>query len=162
MTTSKQTRQYKENELTEKAKRYCAYAERCCFDVEQKLIKLGADANSIPGIIRQLTEEQYIDDQRFSALFAAGKLHNNKWGKVKISAELHKRRINKATINKALEGIDEQEYRQCLRALIKKKHAALQNKNATPPKEKVASYCIQKGFETHLVLEHIDDIMMHH
>lgn len=159
MTTSKQTRQYGENELIEKAKRYCAYAERCSFDVEQKLVQLGADANTIPGIISKLTEEQYIDDQRFAALFARSKLHNNKWGKVKISAELHKRKIKETTINMALEGIDEEDYRQCLRALIAKKHEALINKNASRPKEKVASHCIQKGFETHLVFEHLDDII---
>ncbi len=162
MTTSKQTRQYRENVLIEKAKKYCAYAERCSFDVEQKLIKLGADENSIPGIIRMLTEEQYIDDQRFTALFATSKLHNNKWGKVKIRAELHKRRISEAIINEALQGIDEKDYRQCLRALIQKKHAELINKKATQPKEKAASYCIQKGFETPLVLEHLDDILLNH
>ncbi len=162
MTTSKQTQQYSENVLIEKAKRYCAYAERCSFDVKQKLIQLGAEANSIQGIIKKLSEEQYIDDQRFSSLFATSKLHNNKWGKVKISAELHKRRINESIINKALEGIDEQDYRQCLRALIQKKYVELKNKQVTQLKEKVASYCIQKGFETHLVLEHTDDILSHH
>ncbi len=162
MTTSKHKPQYRENELTEKAKRYCAYAERCSFDVERKLMQLGADANIIPGIISKLTKEQYIDDQRFAELFATGKLHNNKWGKVKISAELHKRRINETTIKKVLGGIDEKDYRQCLQALIQKKHESLKNKQVTQLKEKLASHCIQKGFETHLVLDHLDDIISHH
>lgn len=156
MTAKIQSRQLRENEITEKVEKYCAYAERCSFDVEQKLIKLDADTSSIPGIIQRLTAAQYIDNERFAALFARGKHRNNKWGKVKIRAELQKRKISEDDITKALEGIDDQEYRQCLRSLVMKKTDELKNKNLTQRKARVAAYCIQKGFETPLVLDTID------
>jgi regulatory protein len=157
MTVNKQSGQSRENEITKKVEKYCAYTERCRYDVEQKLIRLGADTNSIPEIIQHLTAAQYIDNERFAALFARGKHHNNKWGKVKIRAELQKRKINETDISKALEGIEDQEYHQCLHSLIQKKTEELRNKNLTQQKARVAAYCIQKGFETHLVLETIDN-----
>jgi regulatory protein len=156
MTAKIQSGQPRENEITEKIEKYCAYAERCSFDVQQKLIQLGADTSSIPGIIQRLTAAQYIDNERFAALFAKGKHHNNKWGKIKIRAELQKRKISEDDISKALRGIDDQEYLHCLHSLIKKKTDQLKNKNLTQQKARVATYCIQKGFETRLVLDTID------
>ncbi len=138
-------------QLIEKAQRYCAYAERCSHDVRQKLFRLGADESTIPKIAARLQKEGYFDDERFARVFAHGKFHNNRWGKTKIRAGLMMRQIPESLISKALEGIDEKSYRQCLSFLINKKTKELEGKPPDTLREKVVAYCLQKGFEADLV-----------
>ena len=144
-------------DLTEKAKKFCAYAERCSHDVKHKLQRLGADEDTIGKIIAQLKKEGYLDDARFARVFSHGKFANNRWGKNKISAELMKRQIAEPLIIKALEDIEEQAYRQCLLFLINKKTKELEGKPPGKLREKVVAYCLQKGFEADLVWQIIGD-----
>ncbi len=145
------------NDLTEKAKKFCAYAERCSHDVRQKLLRLGADEHSISKITTRLKKEDYLNDERFARLFAHGKFQNNRWGKTKIRAELMKRQVSELHINKALEVVDKESYQQCLAHLINKKSKELEGKPPDTLREKVVAYCLQKGFEADLVWKIIGD-----
>ena len=138
-------------ELQEKAEKYCAYTERCSHDVRCKLQKLGADESTISKIIAKLQKDDYLDDARFANAFAYGKFKNNRWGKTKIRAGLMKRQVSELHINKALEVIDDESYRQCLLFLINKKTKELEGKPPDKLREKVVAYCLQKGFEADLV-----------
>ncbi len=151
MTAGKQTRQITAEKLTEKAKKYCAYSERCSSDLMQKLSRLGTDKTTSKTIVKRLIQEGYVDDERFSKIFAKSKLKNNSWGKIKIRSELLKRQIEQSIIEKALEEIDEKAYLDRLKTLYQNKSRELQNKNKDRFKEKAIAYCLQKGFETDLV-----------
>ncbi len=151
MTAGKNKRQMIIQELTEKAKKYCAFSERCSFDLDQKLSRLGANAAARQKIVKQLKKEKYVDDERFAKIFAKSKLKNNNWGKIKIRAELHKRQIDQCIIDKAVEEIDENTYLDILKALYQKKHKELIKSNKDQIKDKTVAYCLQKGFETDLV-----------
>ncbi len=151
MRSLKQNRHLKETDLVEKARRYCAYAERCSFDVRQHLTRMGADDATTEAVIRMLCADKYLDNQRFATLFALGKLNNNKWGKVKIRAELLKREIAQHIIDKAVTAIDEDAYLLCLQQHVQRKTKELERNQTSNIKEKVATYCMQKGFEKELV-----------
>ena len=151
MTAGKQFRQTIIQEISEKAKKYCAYSERCTFDVKQKLTGLGADENTCQKIIKCLKQEGYIDDERFAMIFAKSKFNNNSWGKVKIRSELRKRGIKESTIEKAVEEIDKKAYFDHLKMIYQKKVRELKIKNKEHIKEKATAYCLQKGFEADLV-----------
>lgn len=135
----------------EKARRFCAWRERCTREVEEKLQRLGAGKNETAQAVRQLRTEGFVNDERFAALFARGKFANNKWGKVKIAAALKKRDIPGPVIRTALEGIPEQEYAAQLNRLIRDKHSELETKGKPHIAAKTAAYCIQKGYEPDLV-----------
>ena len=156
MAAQKQSRQFVMKKLTQKVQRYCAYAERCNYEVRQKLIRLGAEEDTISKITTWLQSEGYLDDARFARVFANGKFQNNRWGKIRISNELMKRQIPESLISKALEEIDDQSYKQCLLAIIQKKAKELESKKTGIVKEKVAAYCVQKGFEPDLVWETLE------
>ena len=64
--------------LLEKARKYCVYQERCIYDVQQKLLEWRASLKTIENIIKQLEQEDYINEERFAVSFAHGKLRNNK------------------------------------------------------------------------------------
>ena len=139
--------------LTEKARRYCAYRERCTREVEEKLLRLGADRQVTDQVIRVLRDEDFLDDQRFASIFVRGKFRQNGWGKAKIRAALLAKNIPEDHIRQALGEIDSDEYIQKLRALIAQKTQALQSRDKEDIRAKTAAYCIQKGYEPALVWE---------
>lgn len=144
--------------LTEKARRYCAYRERCTREVEEKLLRLGADRQATDQVIRVLRDEDFLDDQRFASIFVRGKFRQNGWGKAKIRAALLAKNIPEAHIRQALGEIDSDEYIQKLRALIAQKTQALQSRDKEDIRAKTAAYCIQKGYEPALVWEILREV----
>ena len=152
MTAGKKPRQISKEVLYSKAMKYCSYAERCTYDATSKLRHLGAGPELIQEIIEKLTSQGYINDSRFSKLFAESKLRHNRWGKHKIKAELLRRNIDNNSIEQALSAIDDDEYMQCLRSLFSKKAAELTTKNKGKVTERVINFCIRKGWEPELVL----------
>ncbi len=144
--------------LTEKARRYCAYRERCTREVEDKLLRLGADRHATSQVIRVLREEDFLDDQRYANIFVRGKFRQNGWGKVKIKAALLAKHIPEGDIHEALEEIDTDDYLRKLRALMTKKKQELQTGNKAELRAKTAAYCIQKGYEPALVWEMMREV----
>ncbi len=123
-----------------KAIRYCAYQERCFFDIEKHMAKWPINAADKKTILDHLKEENYVNDQRFSTIFATSKLRNNYWGKIKIQYELSARKIDSHFVQKAIEVIDEAEYHNILKKLIEKK--SIEFSNISPEKKKKKSYGI--------------------
>lgn len=139
--------------IGERIRSYCAWRERCTKEVEHKLRELGTPAHMTEGLIRELREEGFLDDRRFAGIFASGKFSGNKWGKVRIRAELARRNIDEETIKHALGEIDNEDYTRVLKKLIENKQKELKHKKGGRIKEKIAAYCIQKGYEAALVWE---------
>src|ERR1035437_2466204 len=102
------------HELLFKAERYCAYQERCSYEVKQKMKELGADENETEKIISSLQEDDFQNDERFARLFTSGKFRIKRWGKNKIRAELRMRHIPDALIKKGLDSINTGDYLKTL------------------------------------------------
>ena len=141
----------------EKAKKYCAYRERCSEEVNTRLRQMGAEEALRQQIITRLKEEGYLNDQRFAKLYARGKFLNNQWGKVKIKAGLLARGIDEEYIGQSLSEIDQQEYSDTLLALLTKKYHSIRDKGQANPEERTAAYAIQKGFEPGLVWQSLKE-----
>lgn len=137
-------------ELLEKMKVFCAYQERCVNETKRKIKSLGGDQPQTEQLIAWLQHEGYLSDTRFAKVFAHGKFSHNHWGRIKISLELEKRNIERAIIVEALQEIDETSYEKKLKKLISQKANDLKARNATNPSEKIAAYCLQKGYEPDL------------
>lgn len=144
-------------ELLEKTKHFCSYQERCTKEVQRKLVILGASETQREQVIETLQKEGFLDDARFAHFYAHGKFSNNQWGKVKIRLELNSRGIPFQTIQQALDAIDANEYLGVIQQLVEKKYETLKAKNASHIKEKVASFCTQKGYEGDLVWQSVKE-----
>nr|MBC8181092.1 RecX family transcriptional regulator [candidate division KSB1 bacterium] len=107
--------------LYTKLSRYCAYQDRCKWDVEMKLQGWQVSKGLAEQLIMELAKEGYVDDLRFARSFVRGKFRVNKWGKQRIVFELRAKRIDEQLIKKALEEIDEASYMDSIRSLIRKK-----------------------------------------
>lgn len=138
--------------LLEKARRFCLFRERSRYETEQKIKSWGIPYSLVEKLMKALTEEKFINDTRFAALYARGKFNTNKWGKIKITAYLRQMNINQADIRDALTEIPHDKYEETALSLAKKKAASLKaDEDNYSKKIKVTNYLLQKGFEHALV-----------
>lgn len=134
-----------------KAERFCAYQERCSYELMQKMKELGADEKTTEKIISSLKEDEYLNDERFAKLFTSGKFRIKRWGKNKIRAELRMKKISDDLISNALDAIDEEEYRKTIQHLINKKSREVKSQNSKDKTRKIVNNLLSKGFESELI-----------
>ncbi len=135
--------------LLEKARKYCAYQERSIFEVKTKLISWNIKDKIISEIILSLKKDNYINEDRFAAAFALGKMRNNKWGRNKITYALLQKHIPELTIQIALNSLDENEYLETLKSVITSKK--IDDENEFRRNNKLVRFAKQKGFQPELV-----------
>lgn len=134
--------------LLEKARNFCSYQERCIYDVKMKLMEWKATDKTIEKLIRQLEEEDYINEERYAVSFATGKLRNNKWGRNKIFYALMQKHIPELYVQMGLSEIDEKEYIDTLRKVIASKK--VKGEDDYKHQAKQVRYAVQKGFQPNL------------
>lgn len=134
-----------------KAKHYCAYQERSHTEVKEKLYSFGLRKTDVETILSQLIEENYLNEERYARQFAGGKFRMKKWGRVKIVHELKQKRVSSYNINKALEEIDEAQYRATAEKLALEKWNRQKKDQHMIRQMKTQQFLLQKGFESTLV-----------
>ncbi|MCD4683177.1 MAG: RecX family transcriptional regulator [Bacteroidales bacterium] len=147
----KQTEQNIPDWVLSKMKQYCAYQERCMFDVKTKLNTFHMREELYEKIIIKLKREDYLNEERFAKVFASGKLRINKWGKNKIYATLQQKQVPELFILEGLSEIDQEEYITILRDIISKKSNELKESDFSKKMKKLANFAISRGFESKLV-----------
>ena len=125
----------------------CSVSERCLSDVENKLAKYDLTEEERTRILQHLVGEKYIDDRRYAEAFVRDKYRFNKWGRIKIAQGLRMKSIDRETINVAMEAIDEAEYLDILRDLIKSKRKSTKGKNSYEINGKLVRFATGRGFE---------------
>ena len=93
-----------------KAMEQCAHREYCCEDIRNKLTAWGVRNSDSEKIIDVLVRENFINETRYAAAFVKDKFRYNKWGKIKISANLKFKKIPSDIIAEALDSIDNETY----------------------------------------------------
>jgi len=134
--------------LLEKARNYCAYQERCIFDVKTKLFQWKATEETLEEIVKILKAENYINEERFVKAFALGKLRHNKWGRNKIYYALKQKQIPDLFIQIGLNEISDEEYINTLKAVLSSKE--VKAKDEYTRQHKLVQFAAQKGFQPEL------------
>jgi len=136
----------------QKIKQYCAYQERCHSEVRDKLYSFGLRQSEVEEVITLLIVENYLNEERFAIHFAGGKFRMKQWGKHKIKQALKLRQVSDYCINKALKGIDTNEYERTFEKLTEQKLKTLKSeKNIFIKKRKLQDFLLQKGYESEWV-----------
>lgn len=136
-----------------RARRYCAYQERCIKDVTDKLRGWNVVPEEAKRVIGMLKEEDFLDEERYARLYVRGHFRNKHWGKTRITYELKSKGISEEIIQTSLEEIGEEEYMIALKELLLKKYREIEDSNALRKKQKLVSFAVRKGFEYALVME---------
>jgi regulatory protein len=142
------------DELRYKAEAYCANAEHCCVELQQKLQQWGATHEQSDAIIAHLIQQRYIDEQRYCRAFAHDKLLYQGWGRLKIKAALYAKYLPSSNISEALENLDESDYRSTLQRVIATKKRAIKSSDPMT-REKLIRFCLQRGF----TYDEIEDLL---
>jgi regulatory protein len=146
-------------EAEEKIAAFCAYQERCVWEVRRKLYEKGIAEPQIEKLIGFLLREKFIDEGRYARAFARGKFRLKKWGKNRIRMELKMRQVPEDLIRKGLLEIDPTEYYDTLLSETEKKWEKTKEPHLYKKRFKVVGYLMQRGFEQDLIQEAIDSLL---
>jgi regulatory protein len=141
-----------ESSIKKKIEYFCAYQERCHYDVNIKLNKLGVFDNQVDEYICYLIDENFLSETRYSEAYVRGKFNNNNWGRIKIIRELKLRNISEWNINKAIKQIDDAEYEKKLYKICEKQVQQISG-TLSEVKNKIIRRLNQKGWETDLIIK---------
>src|SRR5690606_9580798 len=158
MKSNSSQKSYTVKEATVKLMQFCAYRDRSQKEVEEKLKNMRMIPAACEQIIVQLMQENFLNEERFARSFVRGKFRIKKWGRIKIKQELKFREISAPLIKIALTEIDETEYFNTLTELALKKNALLKEKDPFKKRKKLANYLLQKGYESALIFEVLDNL----
>lgn len=142
-----------------KMRRWCAMQERCTIEVKIHASACGIPAVNTGKIVDQLTEEGFLDEERFAKLYAGGKFRNKKWGRERIVGELKARQISEDAIRLGIREIDETQYRNNIVGMVEHKIATTDHSNALLFRHRLSKPVIAKGYEPELVYGVIDELM---
>jgi regulatory protein len=152
MKSDKQEAVYSDKkEALAKAESFCVYRERSQKEVRTKLLEWGMRGDELEVIISELILNNFLNEERFAKAYVSGKFNIKKWGRLKIKQGLKLKGVPDKLLQKALSGIDDDEYISVLRQLAEKKKLSLTEKDRTKQKIKLIAYLQSKGFETNLI-----------
>ncbi|MFA5620288.1 MAG: regulatory protein RecX [Weeksellaceae bacterium] len=152
-----QKKNFTVDEIRDKLAKYCAYQDRCHWEVEVKMREFNLIPEAKDLIMIYLIQHDFLNEERFTNSFVRGKFNQKKWGRIKIRMELKRRKIPEKMIENAISQMDETQYQKTLEELFRKKEATLKTETESwKKKAKIRNFLLQKGYESGLIVELFD------
>lgn len=139
----------------------CAQAEHCRQEMLDKMKRWGLDEGVKDRIISRLVKERFVDDERYARAFVKDKVHYNKWGRRKIQQALWMKRIDEHIQQQVLDEIEEREYLEVLRPLLKQKRKSVKAQNDYELNQKLIRFALGRGFTFDVIRQciNVDETM---
>lgn len=154
MNNTKPVKKYTEEEALLKLMKYCAYQERCQFEVRKKLSDLGVFGVAADNVVTTLITQNYLNEERFAVAYAGGKHRVKGWGIRKITFHLKKFNISEKNIKHAIKQLDTFLYEKKLVDMALKKYEYYQVKYGnTVAKQKTIQFFLTKGYSLETILK---------
>ena len=134
----------------------CAQAEHCQQEMRDKMRRWELDESVQNRIIDRLIKERYVDDERYARAFVKDKIRYNKWGRRKVQQALWQKRIDADIQQRVLDEIDEKEYLDVLRPLLKQKRKSIRAASDYELNQKLARFALSRGFTFDLIRQCMD------
>ena len=134
----------------------CAQAEHCQQEMRDKMKRREIDETVQNRIIARLVKERYIDDERYARAFVKDKIRYNKWGRRKVQQALWQKRIDDDIQRRVLDEIEEKEYLDVLRPLLKQKRKTIKAQSDYELNQKLMRFALSRGFTFDIIRQCID------
>ena len=134
----------------------CAQAEHCQQEMRDKMRRWELDETVQNRIIDRLIRERYIDDERYARAFVKDKIRYNKWGRRKVKQGLWQKRIDADIQQRVLDEIDENEYIEVLRPLLKQKRKSIKASSDYEQNQKLVRFALGRGFTFDIIRQCLD------
>ena len=138
----------------------CAQAEHCQQEMRDKMRRWELDETAQNRIVARLVKERYIDDERYARAFVKDKIRYNKWGRRKVQQALWLKHIDADIQQRVLDEIDEKEYLDVLRPLLKQKRKSIKAESDYELNQKLVRFALGRGFGFDIIRQclKVDDI----
>ena len=134
----------------------CAQAEHCQQEMRDKMRRWELDEIVQNRIIDRLIKERYVDDERYAHAFVKDKIRYNKWGRRKVQQALWQKRIDADIQQRVFDEIDEKEYLDVLRPLLKQKRKSIRAASDYELNQKLARFALSRGFTFDIIRQCLD------
>ena len=134
----------------------CAQAEHCQQEMHDKMRRWELDEIAQNRIITRLVRERYIDDERYARAFVKDKICYNKWGRRKVQQALWQKQIDSDIQQRVLDEIDEKEYLDVLRPLLKQKRKSIKAASDYELNQKLVRFALSRGFGFDIIRQCLD------
>ena len=138
----------------------CAQAEHCQQEMRDKMRRWELDETVQNRIVTRLVKERYVDDERYARAFVKDKIRYNKWGRRKVQQALWQKHIDADIQQQVLDEIDEIEYLDILRPLLKQKRKSIKAESDYELNQKLIRFALGRGFGFDIIRQclNVDDI----
>ena len=139
----------------------CAQAEHCQQEMHDKMKRWDIDAATQDRIVARLIKERYVDDERYARAFVKDKIRYNKWGPRKVQQGLWLKHIDDDIQERVLSEVDDSEYLDVLRPLLKQKVRSIRAENDYERTQKLVRFALGRGFTFDIIRQclNVDDDM---
>lgn len=134
----------------------CAQAEHCEQEMRDKMKRWELDEIVQNRVIDRLVKERYIDNERYARAFVKDKIRYNKWGRRKVQQGLWMKRIDASIQQQVLDEIDEKEYLDVLRPLLKQKRKSTKASSDYELNQKLVRFALGRGFTFDIIRQCLD------
>lgn len=148
-----------EQELYEKLAARCARAEYSAKDIFQKVVRQGLPPETAQRIVDRLTDEGFLNEERYARAFVHDKFLFDHWGRRKILAALKQKGIAVPFISDALSLINQQDYRNTLLSLLVARNHQLKEPDTHRRHQKLLSFAASRGFEADIAYSAVEEII---
>jgi regulatory protein len=124
----------------------CAQAEHCQHEMLEKMRKWELSDEAQARVMQRLIEGRYVDDERYARAFVRDKIRYNKWGRRKVEQALWQKHIDEDIRQRVLNEVDDEEYLNVLRPLLKQKRKATKADNDYQLNQKLVRFALGRGF----------------
>lgn len=138
---------FTEEEALKRAAAKCSVTEYCRTDIRDRLLKWGIYGEAVERILDRLTEEKFIDEERYCRAFVHDKSRFARWGKNKIAQALSFKKIPRDIWYNLLDTIDEEEYLATLRSLLEAKRKSVHAASDYELNGKLMRFALSRGFD---------------
>lgn len=134
----------------------CAQAEHCEQEMRDKMKRWEMDLEAQNRVVERLTNERYIDNERYARAFVKDKVRYNKWGRRKVQQALWMKRIDEDIQQRVLDEIDDEEYLKVLVPLLKQKRKSIKAANDYELNQKLVRFALGRGFDYGIIRQCLD------
>lgn len=134
----------------------CARSEHCQQEMLEKMRNWGVSEEEQADVMQRLVNEKYVDDARFTRAFVYDKIRYNKWGRRKVEQALWLKRIDKQIAQEALDQVDDREYVDILKPMLRQKRKSIKARSEYEATMKLIKFALSRGFTMDIVKQCID------
>jgi regulatory protein len=135
---------------------FCAQAEHCRYEMLDKMRRWGLDEAAAERVATRLVSERYVDDERYARAFVRDKVRYQKWGRRKIEQGLWQKHIADDTRQRVLDEVDNEEYLNVLRPLLKQKRKGIKASSDYELNQKLLRFALSRGFTFDIIRQCLD------